>query len=427
MSEKPSEPLFHPEQSWTCEGCGECCGMWDIPVTKEEKERLEKLDLPGFDFDKNDYFTKAKKGRGIYFIKKKDDKCVFLDSDGLCVIHKKHGEKVKALACRLYPFHVLNWRDGKISASFRFDCQAVSRGNGQPISKRKKEIRSFAKELRPGLLSNAKYNGKAGSSLADMRKIAAAYAEVFSYDKISLAARLHYAVNLLDFNSTDEHSGFVEGVDDSFAEDAMEYMRENGELFEAAVEDATPPDKLRKMIFNYLLTGFVRVDEMVAGKSLIARVPRARKALAIVQGKGSLRDINPKCAATSGISPLDVLAERPLSPETERIVLRHASAQLAALHFCGKPGPGLTFEEGMRHLVLMQAVTCAITAMFEAADERDGAKREHPAAADAIRVTDHTFYHSPFFALGHVKKMTRWLVSPKTFPSIARCLKSPLG
>lgn len=399
--------------------------MWDIPVTRAEKERIERLEIPGFDFGENSYFTPAKKGRGIFFIKKRDNKCVFLDDDGLCAIHKKHGEEVKALACRLYPFHVLNWRDGKISASFRFDCQAVSRNHGSPITKRKGVIKAFAKELKPGARSNAAYNDSAKSSLDDLRAIAETYLKILSNNDISLAARLHYAASMLKFHSSPENHGFLENVEKSFENDAMEYMRQNGDLFEAVVEDAPPPDKLKKMVFNYLLTGYVRVDEMVAGKSIIARVPRAKRALAIVRGKGSLADINPRCPDTSGMSPLDVLALEPnISQESEDVILRHAAAQLSTLHFCGNPGPNLTFEEGIRHLLLTQTVTLAITAMFEEARKRDGSFPDHPAAADAIRITDHTFYHSPFFALGHVRKMSKWLTSPKVFPSILRCLKN---
>jgi len=253
MSGKSDSILFHPDQSWTCEGCGQCCGMWDIPVTQAEKERIEKLVIPGFDFERESYFIPSKRDRGIFMIKKKNDNCVFLDDDGLCIIHKLHGEKVKALACRLYPFHVLHWNDGKKSASFRFDCQAVSRNNGRPMAKRMPELRRFAKELEAGVMSRTVYNDKAKASLDDMRAVAATYQKILMNDKISLAARLHYAANLLDFNST--HLDFVENVDESFAEDAMEYMRQNGELFEQALEDAEPPDRIKKMVFNYLLTG----------------------------------------------------------------------------------------------------------------------------------------------------------------------------
>ena len=117
---------YYPDQSWTCTGCGKCCTMWDIPVTLEEKERIEKLNIPGFDFKNEQFFIPDKHFRHLFLIRKRDNKCIFLGDDGLCIIHKLHGEPVKALACRLYPFHILKWEDGSPSVSFRFDCVAVS-------------------------------------------------------------------------------------------------------------------------------------------------------------------------------------------------------------------------------------------------------------------------------------------------------------
>ena len=423
MSEKSDKNfLFHSDQAWTCLGCGECCGMWDIPVTKKEKERIESLDIPGFDFENETFFTPAPKSPGIFMIRKKNGKCAFLDDDGLCAIHKKHGENVKALACRLYPFHLLHWKDGKISVSFRFDCKAVSRNSGRPITQQTRQMRGFAKELERGLKSNAKYSASIKSSPRDLRIVADTYREIFLNEEISLAARLHYASSLLDFHSSRQNSSFVKNIDQDFKNDAMAYLKENGQLFELTILAAPPPDKLKSIVFNYILTGYVRVDEEEVGKSILRRLPRAKLILSIISGGGSLSNINPRCHDTTGHSSLKSLFDNPIPPEWEKLLARHAAAHLASLHMCGSPGLGLTFEEGMRHLLLMQPITLAIAAMIEEKQREQGSTDSAAAAADAIRITDHTFYRSPFFSMKHVKTMIKWITKPNSFPSILRGL-----
>ncbi len=418
--------LFHTDQSWTCLGCGECCGMWDIPVTKKEKERIESLDVPGFDFENETFFTPDPKSPGIFLIKKKNGKCAFLDDDdGLCAIHKKHGENVKALACRLYPFHLLHWKDGKISVSFRFDCKAVSRNSGRSITQQTRQMRNFSKELERGLKSNAKYNKKTKSSLRDLRMIADTYKEIMLDENSSLAAKLHYAASLLEFHSSRANSSFVVNVDNTFKSDTMTYLKENSPLFEITILAAPQPDKLQNAVFNYILTGYVRVDETEVGKSVLKRFPRAKLILSIIAGGGSLASINPKCPDTSGQYPLETLSASTIPPEWEHLMTRHAAAHLASLHMCGSPGLNLSFEEGMRHLLLMQPITLAIAAMILSGPQKQDSMTPELAVADAIRITDHTFYRSPFFSMKHVKTMIKWMTGPNVFPSILRGLMNP--
>ena len=416
--------LFHPDQAWTCLGCGDCCGIWDIPVTEKEKERIESLDIPGFDFENEAFFTPAPKSPGIFLIKKKNGKCAFLDDNNLCAIHKKHGEKVKALACRLYPFHVLHWKDGEVSVSFRFDCKAVSRNHGRPISRQTRHIRNIAKELEHGLKSNAKYSRGTKSSLRDLRMVADTYKEIFLHNDISLAARLYYASSLLDFHSSRENAHFVKNVGQSFKSDTMTYLEENAPLFEITILAAPPPDKLKTTMFNYILSGYVRIDEEEVGKSILKRLPRAKQILSIISGGGSLASINPRCPDTTGLAPLETLSQTHIPPEWEEAMARHAAAQLASLHLCGSPGLGLTLEEGIRHLLLMQPITLAIAAMITAGRREQKEDSPTNAVADAIRITDHTFYRSPFFSMKHVKTMIKWMTGPNVFPSILRRMTS---
>ena len=77
-----------------------------------------------------------------------------------------------------------------------------------------------------------------------------------------------------------------------FREDSMAYLKENGEGFEYVIDAAEPVDKLSKMIFNYIISGYARVDEETAsGPWLLGRAKRANSILKFMIGKGSMKEL----------------------------------------------------------------------------------------------------------------------------------------
>ena len=251
--------------------------MWDIPVTLEEKERIEKLNIPGFDFQNENFFIPDKKFKHLFLIRKKNNKCVFLGNDGLCIIHKLHGESVKALACRLYPFHILKWEDGNPSASFRFDCVAVSQNQGKKITERQDEMKKFLRELeKSGKRSNAKYNQQLHPKLSSLRAIANAYKDILFEMDITMPVKIHYAARLLDFHADPKNKNDIIDPHKEFRDDAIAYIKDNKENLEFIISEGEPPNKLQIMVFNYILSGYARVDEEVIIKSFFAgRIARA--------------------------------------------------------------------------------------------------------------------------------------------------------
>lgn len=416
---------YHSDQSWTCTGCGKCCTMWDIPVTLEEKTRIEKLNIPGFDFKNEEFFIANKRFGNLFLIKKRDNKCVFLGDDGLCIIHKLHGEPVKALACRLYPFHILKWKDALPSVSFRFDCVAVSENHGKKISERSSEMKKFLTELeKSGKRSSAVYNKILKPELSALRIIADAYKEILFEQGIPMEVKLYYAIKLLDFHTDDLNKQDIMEPHSEFKDDAIAYIRENAENIAFVIADSEPVNKLINMIFNYILSGYARVDEEVQAKSFFSgRIFRAKSILKFIMGKGSLHDLGSDYPDTKGISALKTMTELQVDKDGIEILQRYMAVQLQSLHFCGNPGLNLTFEEGMRHLLLAYPMTIAAAALKAVSE-----KHSSITAMDisyAVRIIDHTFYHSPFFALRHVRKMIKWLTNEKNFPVILKLCSKP--
>ena len=411
---------LYPDQAWSCTGCGKCCTMWDIPVTKEEKERIEKLNIPGFDFKKEQYFIPNKKYPNLFLIKSKNNKCVFLDDDGLCIIHKLHGEPVKALACRLYPFHILKWQDGTPSVSFRFDCMAVSENHGRKINERSSEMNKFLIELeKNGVPSRAQYNRKLKPGLAALRTIADSYKEILFAENISMEAKLNYSARLLDFHAEKSNKNDIMDPHDEFKDDAIAYMNENAENLDFQIQNSEPPDKLINMVFNYILSGYARVDEEVKIKSFfVGRISRAKSILRFMLNKGSLKELGSEYPDTKGLSVLKSMQEFTTDKDGINILKRYLAVQLKSLHFCGNPGLNLTFDEGLRHLLLTYPMVISAAALKAASEKHKTISSLD--IAYAIRIIDHTFYHSPFFALGHVKRIEKWLTNDKNFPIILK-------
>jgi Fe-S-cluster containining protein len=419
---------YYRDQSWSCTGCGKCCTMWDIPVTKEEKKRLEKLIIPGFDFKNEDFFLPMRKSSNLFLIRKKNNQCIFLDTDGLCIIHKLHGEAVKALACRLYPFHILKWQDGVISVSYRFDCTAVSTNNGSKISKQEKEIGHFISELtKNAQRSTTVYNKKISPPLKNLRTLALSYKNIIFDDKFDLNIRLYYASTLVDFHEIPEHVDFIMKMNPEFRHDTLKYLRERGNDFRYVIESAEPPDKVLNMVFSYILSGYARVDEETSSGILFSgRIKRAYSILKFITGSGSLKKLSKDYPDTYKIPIIKTMEKSILEWDAKEILKRYTAVQLEAMHFCGNPGLNLTFEEGIRHLIMFIPVTIAIASLHAAARQKNSDYQtlfiSRDDMASAVRITDHTFYHSPFFKLRHVKKMIKWMLNEKKFPSILKLI-----
>lgn len=86
-----------------CQGSGGCChGYMFGPLDDDDIARLEGLDLAGgFPHLEAPYtYEEPERGR---FLRRQDDRCIFLEGDNRCGIHARFGAEAKPGFCRLYP------------------------------------------------------------------------------------------------------------------------------------------------------------------------------------------------------------------------------------------------------------------------------------------------------------------------------------
>lgn len=423
MLHHQNDILLYPAQNYSCITCGKCCRLWDVPVTKTEKEKIEKLKISGLPAEIKKCFRPDRK-RKIFLIEKHRGKCVFLNEDNLCLIHKVHGEAAKPLACRLYPFDVFNWKDGAISASFRFDCPAVAQFKGKKIISYKDPINSFARELsKSGIQAYAVYSKKLNPGLYKLRIIASAYQNFLINSSIKPSIRVCAAARLLEFHSNRKNSRDISKAGRSFIDNAGQLVKRSINDLQSEIDSAGKLNIRQRIIFRYILSGFLRSDEDVALKfSITGRVSRAKKLLDFCLGQGMPKNICRDFPVDSQVDPLQVLSEAELSETALNPYWNYLGSKFASLHFCGYPVKELTFEEGIRQML----ITYPVVVSFASAIALNGQRRtiEESDVSNALMFVDHTFSRSPFFALKHVRRIIRELCGKNTFAAILKLMKN---
>ncbi len=413
---------FFPEQFFTCKNCGKCCGIWEVPITQEEKDRLEALSLPDIDFKEDRFFAKDRKHKTLYTIRKKDGHCVFLDSDKLCVIHRKYGEKVKPLACRIYPFDIINWEDDVTSASLRYDCPGVSSQSGKRITSFNSEISSMAKELsRKRKFAGATYSRRIKTKLGNIRIVSSAYRNFLLDTRFRPGMRIFAAAKLLEFHSRPENAADILEAGSFFSKDAMALVKRSIPDLEAIITAAHPLNLHEKMIFRFIIGAFIRSDEEYAMKILpFARLSRVKEILKFSLGSGSLGKLCRQLPETPGIDPIEAAKGMKWDDGALDIYWNYLGSKLDSMHFCGFPCLGFTFEEGMRHLVLSYPVLASLSALIAKSENRQNITKED--VSRALSVMDHTFSRSHLFAVGYVRKMTEILCTENALASLLQTL-----
>lgn len=132
-----------PAVKGNCQSCTACCDQpWQTLIETEKAEALNRHDfsaypqLTGKAFfspsdDANESRLVVAKGQG--------HRCVFLDADGLCIIHKELGIEAKPVMCRQFPIMPAHtWTEDRVSLNF--GCPSVQSGRGESLTDQQAEV-----------------------------------------------------------------------------------------------------------------------------------------------------------------------------------------------------------------------------------------------------------------------------------------------
>lgn len=129
--------------NFDCRCCTTCCASpWRITVKAENIGRIEGHDWSKYPkLQGQRFFYPAADGKAGHFDVAKDaaGRCLFLDSDGLCIIHKELGPEAKPSMCLQFPFlSCRNPVDDRISVNY--GCPAVQAREGIPLTQYEDKI-----------------------------------------------------------------------------------------------------------------------------------------------------------------------------------------------------------------------------------------------------------------------------------------------
>ena len=137
---------FDLETRFSCSLCAECCSSpWAILVSADKKAEIESLP---WDEEPGPLFEQGPR-QDLFALKKQagTSRCILLDEDKLCRLHKRFGEESKPTMCQRFPFlHVAS--DEKVWVTASYGCRAVSEDLGEPLTAHREGVgRLFAKDL----------------------------------------------------------------------------------------------------------------------------------------------------------------------------------------------------------------------------------------------------------------------------------------
>jgi Fe-S-cluster containining protein len=113
-----------------CRMCGKSCRNYDVMLTPQEAHRLSLglwLDLINEVEPIPDDLplTRLDPTTGQYILSKRSDgRCVFLDHDNLCLVHKEAGLTTKPIACQFFPMVAIQTPDG-LHISLNTGCKRL--------------------------------------------------------------------------------------------------------------------------------------------------------------------------------------------------------------------------------------------------------------------------------------------------------------
>jgi len=119
VEEVPRQTL--PKARVTCAGCTDCCHLLGGPMSEREISVIEALDWDAHGVTPPSPWLQTVNGERAYLAQTETDACVFLQNDGLCLIHKHFGAEAKPSSCRLFPIVPIR-RAGVLRLGVSFEC-----------------------------------------------------------------------------------------------------------------------------------------------------------------------------------------------------------------------------------------------------------------------------------------------------------------
>ena len=395
-------------QNWDCGSCSACCRTYHVPVSADERKRIESqgweqdADLQGTAYfvQEGSWFS----GRSFRLNHRPDGACVFLGADNRCRIHAKFGSAAKPLACRIYPFLLVpagdHWRLG-----LRFACPSSVASQGQPLSGHLAEVREYSAALEsdsPGTVNAPPAPLRKGQLVpwSDLLRIAGTVSKLLEDVEEPLERRWR---NVLGFVAMCRDLKLDGGGNAKKMITGARLSEMLGVLAEAVEEETPensevpPPGWVGRMVFRQISAVYCRKD-YGAEKGTAQRGPLGRvlAAMSFARGAGRIPKVNaliPEARFSDAEQPVG-----PLSAKTESLLTRYYQMKVESLQFCGPTNFALPFWDGLESLAITFPTILWLSRVFAIG----GMDREE-AVERALRLVDDNFGFNKLLGLGRQK------------------------
>lgn len=408
-------------QNWDCHTCGDCCRSYAVPVTAEERRRIEAQGWEQSpEFAQVPYFTQ--RGGEFYLNHRDDGSCVFLGPDQLCRIHAKFGAAAKPLACRIYPFLLVpagdHWNVG-----LRLACPSAAQNQGRPLSEQLAEAREYADFFEatatPGTLTAPPppLHGAQRLSWSDLGRVATAVSRLLAHEADPFERRwrkILFVVDLLKKATFDGGGDPKKAVTGGRLSELLHVLSQAAaDEVPPRAEDIPPPGWVGRMVFRQLAAVYARKDHG-AEKGLAQRGPirRLLAAWRFATGRGTIPPVHAALPARVDFAAGEV-PFGPLSPAATDLLARWHRVKVESLQFCGAPNFGLAVWEGLESLALTFPAAMWLARVLVA-----GGRTPDAAVTQAVRMADDNFGFNPLLGSLRQKFALRMLTQRGELPKL---------
>jgi len=391
-------------QNWDCGSCSACCRSYHVPVTAEERRRIEGQGWENDpDLNGTPYFAPEGgwlAGRSFRLNHRENGACVFLGSDNRCKIHAKFGSAAKPLACRVYPFLLVpagdHWRLG-----LRFACPAASAGEGRPLADHLAEARVYAAALESDSPSavNAppvSLQGRQHVPWGDVLRIVSAVSRILADEEDFLERRWRRVLALIAIGrklKLDGRGDPKKMVTGGRLSELLHVLSETVDEDEPeSAEMIARPGWAGRIVFRQVLAVYARKDHG-AEKGSAQRGPAGRilAAMAFARGSGRVPRVHSRIGDAT-FAQAEV-PSGPLSDAADALLTRYYRMKVESLQFCGPTNFDLPLWDGLESLAITLPAILWLSRVLDEPN-RDAAIER------ALRLVDDNFGFNKLLGLG---------------------------
>ncbi len=362
-------------QRFGCSCCGRCCRGFMVPVESVERDAIADLeDWPRRLGVEQIYLRSHLAGAAGYALAKRaDGRCVFLDDDGLCLIHKRYGAGAKPVACQIYPF-VFCPAAGETAVSLRFDCPAVCENEGAELAEYRAELEELAGQVVPAgtVAVVPRIYGRNAVDGEKFRLVNEAVVKILGSNAVAFNLRLHWLNSFAEYLAKIKWS---EVGADELAE-ILDMFR-TGILAELAGYEplfGKLTGRARKLFGQYLFVLSQPSQNPTLAKVSLVRTLRERLGqtsamTAFAKPSAELPQVWadwPRCK----VGDLDE-SFGAIEGEVEELLTRMLVCRTASYNYCGVNLYGYDVVSGLRLMIVGVAAAGWLMRVYARADMRD--------------------------------------------------------